>query len=62
MSDSPIPIACAECTSQIAKTYEWLRVNESLQCPACGHHMGAERAAVVQHVEAIRSAIAAIAR
>jgi DNA-directed RNA polymerase subunit RPC12/RpoP len=58
----PIRIACSECTNQVEKTYEWLRENEALTCPVCGHPMAAERAAVVRHVETIRSTIAAIAR
>jgi len=37
MSDSPIPIACTECSNQIRKTFEQL-------VAACGHHMTAERA------------------
>jgi DNA-directed RNA polymerase subunit RPC12/RpoP len=59
--DAPIPIACTECSNQVGKTYEWLTGNP-LECPVCGHKMTAERAAVLQHVEAIRKAIAAIAR
>jgi len=59
---SPISVACSKCANQIEKTYEWLRENESLVCPVCGHQMAAERAAVVRHVETIRSTIAAIAR
>jgi DNA-directed RNA polymerase subunit RPC12/RpoP len=62
MSDRPISIACSECTNQTAKTYEWLRANESLKCPACGHLMAAERAAVIRHIESVRNTIAAIAR
>jgi len=61
MSDSPISIACSACTNQVAKTYEWLRANDLLECPVCGHHMTRERAAVVQHVETIRSKIGAVA-
>jgi DNA-directed RNA polymerase subunit RPC12/RpoP len=59
---NPISFACSECTNQIEKTYEWLRENEGLACPACGHSMAAERAAVVRHVETIRSTIATIRR
>jgi len=62
MSDTPIPIACSECTNQTAKTYEWLRDHELLECPACGHPMRAERAAVVGHIESIRSAIASVSK
>jgi len=58
----PIPVACPEYTNQVEKTYEWLRENESLSCPVCGHPMAAERAAVVRHVETIRRTIAVIAR
>jgi len=62
MSDTPISIACSECTNQIAKTYEWLREHELLECPTCGHSMKAERAAVLGHIEAIRSTIASVAK
>ena len=62
MSDTPIPIACSECTNQTAKTYEWLQEHEALQCPACGHRMTAERAAVVRHIETIRRAMAGVQR
>jgi DNA-directed RNA polymerase subunit RPC12/RpoP len=60
MSDTPIPIACTECSNQVARTYEQLRENGALQCPACGHAMAAERAAVIHHIEAIRSVIATV--
>jgi len=40
MSDSPIPIACTECSNQIRKTFEQLVANEALECPACGHRIG----------------------
>jgi hypothetical protein len=62
MSDTPISIACSECTHQIAKTYKWLREHELLECPACGHPMKAECAAVMGHIEAIRSTIASVAK
>ena len=62
MSDSPISIACSECTNQIDRTYEQLRASEVLKCPACGHQMTAERAAVVRYIECVRNTIAAIAR
>jgi len=57
-----ISIACSKCTNQIERTYESLRENEGLTCPACGHAMAAERAAVVRHVETIRRTIAGIAK
>jgi len=60
MSDSPIPIACTECSNQIRKTFEQLVANEALECPACGHRMRAERAAVVHHIETIRRAMAGV--
>ena len=62
MSDSPISIACSECSNQVAKTYEQLQASEALECPACGHNMTAERTAVVRHVETIRKAIAGVRR
>ena len=62
MSDSPISIACSNCTNQIQRTYEQLKADGALECPACGHKMTAERSAVVQHVEAIRDAVAAVAK
>ena len=60
--DSITPIACSECSNQIEKTYQSLRDEDSLVCPACGHSMKAERAAVVEHIESIRNAIASVAR
>jgi DNA-directed RNA polymerase subunit RPC12/RpoP len=60
--DDPISIACGECSNQIEKTYEQLVTNEALECPACGHHMTAERAAVVRHIAAIRRAMAGVRR
>ena len=64
MSDdsSLIPIACSECTNQIERTYTALRESEALTCPACGHAMKAERAAVVGHIESIRRTIASVAK
>ena len=57
-----ISIACSECSNQIEKTYEQLVANEALECPACGHHMIAERTAVVRHIETIRGAMAGVRR
>ena len=62
MSESPISIACSECSNQIQKTYEQLQTSEALKCPACGRQMTEERAAVVRHVEAIRRAMAGVRR
>jgi predicted RNA-binding Zn-ribbon protein involved in translation (DUF1610 family) len=45
--DSATPIACSECSNQIERSYRSLRDEESLVCPACGHSMKAERAAVM---------------
>lgn len=59
--EAPIPIACTECSNRVGKTYEWL-LDHTLDCPVCGHKMTAERTAVLDHVGAIRKAIAAIAR
>jgi DNA-directed RNA polymerase subunit RPC12/RpoP len=60
MSDSPIPVACTECSNQVQKTYEELVTNQTLQCPACGHRMTAERVAVVRHIETITRAMAGV--
>ena len=60
--DDPISIACSECSNQIKKTYGQMLANEALVCPACGHHMTAERAAVVRHIETIRRAMAGVLR
>ena len=57
-----ISIACSECSNQVEKTYEQLVATEALDCPACGHHMTAERAAVVRHIAMIRRAMAGVRR
>ena len=57
-----ISIACSECTNQIKRTYDQLKDSEALECPACGHHMTTERAAVARHVEMIRMAMAGVRR
>ena len=62
MSDSPISIACSECTNQIQRTYEQLQASDALKCPACSRQMNEERAAVMRHVETIRRAMAGVRR
>jgi DNA-directed RNA polymerase subunit RPC12/RpoP len=62
MSDTPIPIACSECSNQVEHTYEELKASTGLECPACGHQMAAERAAVVRHVQTVRDSIAAVGK
>jgi len=60
--NASIPIACTECHSQVTKTVQSMRDSPVLECPACGHKMTAERAAVLLHVETIRNALAQVAR
>jgi len=52
-SQSTILIVCADCTNRVERTYASLRDNQTLECPACGRDMASERAAVVEHNEAI---------
>jgi hypothetical protein len=46
-------MVCTACTNRVERTYASLRDNEKLECPACGRDMASERAAVIDHNEAI---------
>lgn len=59
-ADQPIAIACPICHRQVEKTLDWLRANEQLACPSCGHGMAAGRAAVMRHIETVRRAMAEV--
>jgi hypothetical protein len=52
-NDIPILMVCTACTNRVERTYASLRDNEKLECPACGRDMASERAAVIDHNEAI---------
>lgn len=60
-ADRQIAIACPTCHGQVQKTFDWLRDNERLDCPNCGHGLAAERTAVVRYIEAIRRTMAEVA-
>lgn len=59
-ADRQIAIACPSCHDQIEKSFDWLRANERLDCPSCGHGLAAERAAVVRYIEKIRRTMAQV--
>lgn len=61
-TDEPILIACGECSNRRDASYQQLRDAAALLCPVCGHDMKRERAAVLEHIEAIRKAIAEVRR
>jgi len=60
--DSKILIACGECSNRLEDSFEQLRESAALLCPVCGHDMKRERAAVLEHIETIRKAIAEVGR
>ncbi len=56
VDDTPVLMACVECTNRVETTYASLREAVPLTCPACGRAMADECAAVLQHIDSIRRA------